>query len=416
MSRLIVGTCYGAWLFLILLVFYMYKGENENALQVMVLAGSIPAAMQLFLLGFSTRGLSSPVRLAGGLLLAILLSYVSAATDARLAPVTTDGPTVPLQWMPVVFTINTLYIFMLALLVAGCPDRRLMRTAAAVFAILCAPFLLWVVLTGEYLWGRLTAQNIQPNFWGLMGLCVGVAAFAIPSRILAAGCVGVGLLTIYQASARGSLVALIFACLTVGFVAARELRNRKLMLSLSIATSALIGLIVVAPAIPNVERVIMSDVLKIDDPDRGAGQGFTGRDVGWAEAIDLWMNHPLFGVGFRQHEQLLTGISSAHNAYLSMLADTGIVGFLLYVALLGTSLAASLRIRERRSRIFVIALLVGYAVIGFFERRAINSGNPLGVLFLICCFYALAEAQIVSAMAGEDEQSASPTPALSGAV
>jgi O-antigen ligase len=104
----------------------------------------------------------------------------------------------------------------------------------------------------------------------------------------------------------------------------------------------------------------------------------------------LWLKSPIFGIGFRQHEQFLAGAPS-HNAYLAMLADTGILGLIVYLVLLIGSLMASWGIQDRRTRRFVLALVVSYVVIGFFERRAINSGNPYGVFFLMCCAVALVD-------------------------
>lgn len=413
MKRSIVGGAYGVWLFAMLLVFYLGRGEDENALQFALIAGALPAALQLFLMGLSPHGLLSPARFALALMLVIILSYVAAGTDARLAPTTTDGPTIPLNWLPVVFTINTLYTFVLAMIVAGSPDRRLLRTAAAVFAVLAGPFLLWVVLTGEYVWGRLSAQGIQPNFWGLMGLAVGIAAITVRPRLLGAICLSIGVLTIYQSSARGSLAALLVGLAAVMLITLRDLKSYRLAAALGAATAAIFGLMLLVPVLPDLQQVVVSDVLKLDDPYRGLGQGATGRGRGWAEAAEIWVENPVFGVGFRLHQQYIEGISSAHNAYLSMAADTGIAGILLYIGLLCASLSAAMRIRDASTRVFSVALLVAYVVIGFFERRAINSGNPFGILFLMTCFYALAEAQILRFIAASDGEAPreDPTPA-----
>jgi O-antigen ligase len=98
----------------------------------------------------------------------------------------------------------------------------------------------------------------------------------------------------------------------------------------------------------------------------------------------------LFGVGFREHERVLNWVP-AHNAYLAMLADTGLVGFVLYIVLLVSSLLASWGMKDPRSRRFVLTTIVGYIVIGFFDRRAINAGNPYGLLILMCCSVALVD-------------------------
>jgi O-antigen ligase len=98
----------------------------------------------------------------------------------------------------------------------------------------------------------------------------------------------------------------------------------------------------------------------------------------------------LFGVGFREHERFLDWVP-AHNAYLAMLADTGLVGLFVYVVLLISSLLASWGMKDPRTRRFVLTTIVGYIVIGFFDRRAINAGNPYGLLILMCCSVALVD-------------------------
>jgi len=135
--------------------------------------------------------------------------------------------------------------------------------------------------------------------------------------------------------------------------------------------------------------VIWSDVFKGDDPYRGLGSGLTGRTELWEETLDVWIKSPLFGVGYHQHENMMSTIG-AHNAYLAMLADTGVFSLLLYGWLLVRSFVAGLTIEQPALRRLTIAYVVGYAVYGFFEARAFNSGNPLSLLFLMCCFAALA--------------------------
>src|SRR6185437_7389190 len=144
------------------------------------------------------------------------------------------------------------------------------------------------------------------------------------------------------------------------------------------------------PYVFNAVGYVKRDVLLINNPYRGLESGFSGRTGIWSETIDLWLKAPLLGIGFRQHEQFLAG-APAHNAYLAMLADTGVLGLIVYLVLLITSLAASWGIEDPRTRRFIMAVIVTYIVIGFFDRRTINAGNPFGLFFLMCCTVALAD-------------------------
>jgi O-antigen ligase len=111
----------------------------------------------------------------------------------------------------------------------------------------------------------------------------------------------------------------------------------------------------------------------------------------WAAAADIWLRSPIFGIGFRQHERFMPDHGPAHNSYLAMLADTGIVGLTVYLVLLIGSLVAALRMEDQRTRRFVVGIIVAYIVSGFFDRRTIDPANPYSVFFVMCCSLALVE-------------------------
>jgi O-antigen ligase len=76
----------------------------------------------------------------------------------------------------------------------------------------------------------------------------------------------------------------------------------------------------------------------------GASSSTTERLESWSAALDLFIEHPLRGVGhamFTGHHYL-----TAHNSYLLAAAEMGIVGLLLFVGLLyacGKTLGTALR-------------------------------------------------------------------------
>jgi hypothetical protein len=74
-----------------------------------------------------------------------------------------------------------------------------------------------------------------------------------------------------------------------------------------------------------------------------------------------------------------------------MMADTGLLGLVVYLVLQIASLMAAWGIQDHRTRRFIVTSIVGYIVIGFFDRRTINSGNPYGLFYLLCCSVALVD-------------------------
>lgn len=388
----IVAGSYALWLFGMEAVYYVLKESNETVLQIAVLSGAIPAALQLLLLGLDTRGLALPTKASLLLLLAILLSYVTNALDPTLAVTPSDAPAVPTRWLPIVFTLNTAFIFVLSVVIAGSPDRNLLRSAAGIFCYLSAPLLLYATLTGEYVYGRLSANDIGPNIWGSFGLLLCLCAMARRWSLLTVLFFLIGGYTIIAASSRTSLTSIFAATLVLLMFFVAGLRGWGLAMTFFVT-----GCIIVAsaffldPYVYDFFTYVSDGLLQIDSADRGLGSGFTGRSTVWGETFDLWTRSPLFGLGFRQHEEYLPGSVSAHNAYLAMLADTGLVGTLLYLALVFGALFSALTIVDKTNRRFIVAVIVSYIVYGFFERRAINGGNPYSLLFLLTCFYALCD-------------------------
>lgn len=375
MKLLIVGSAYALWLVVINLVFYLTRGHDLTAQEYSVLLGIVPMLFQLLLLGFDPAGMARPAKVMGAFLLIVLMSYLFNGAD----------------WNAVTYVVELLYLSAVTMLIAGCPDRRLLRRIAQFYSVPSALFLLYIDAHGKYLWGRLVEGNLESNVWGLLGLTVGVTAFAHRSRLLLAFCLAAGFATINAASSRSSLVGLTLAISLVATRYVFGLRGRPLVVAFG-AVAAVLALI--ASCIPSVQSAVMEvldDLLKIDDPLRGLHSGATGREELWKAAIDLWWNHPVFGVGYRMHEAFLPLNFSSHNAYLAMLADTGLFGFLWYMALMIAAWVGMFRLGDPATRNLAIGVVGSYALIGLFERRAINGGNPMSLLFLATALFILRE-------------------------
>ena len=162
-----------------------------------------------------------------------------------------------------------------------------------------------------------------------------------------------------------------------------DLRNRRLIGAFVVITVILAFVMVAVPVLRDSASDFFVNLFKLDDPYRGLSSGSSGRDELWRAAMALWWNHPWFGVGFRMHEAYLPANFSAHNAYLAMLADTGVFGLLWYLALMAMAWIGMFRLKDARTRHLAIGLIVSYTFVGLFERRAINGANPMSLLFLM---------------------------------
>ncbi|MGH7090063.1 MAG: O-antigen ligase family protein [Stellaceae bacterium] len=362
----VVAAAYGGWLFLINIVFYLVHGHGVAAEEASVLAGIAPMLLQLLLIGFNPIGMRRPANVMLAFLAIILLSYLFNGAG----------------WVGVTYLVLFLYLCFGAIVVAGSPDRRLLSRIAEFYSIPTAIWLLYIDRHGSYLWGRLDA-GLQSNVWGLMAVSVAVAAFAHRSRATALFCIASGALTMYLASSRSSMLGLAAALGVLGVQYLRELRNRKLI---GAVLGIAVVLLIAAAAMPALQHGVMdfaNSVWKVDDPRRGFGTGASGRALYWQAALDLWWKHPVFGVGYRMHELYMPGGYESHNAYLAMLADTGLCGLIWYVGVLAAMWRGMFKIEDPRLRRLAIGLAVSYSFIGLFERRAIDGGNPMGWLFLM---------------------------------
>lgn len=150
----LVAALYGTWLFLLVIAFYVTGGHNENSLQYAVMAGLIPVGAQLLVLGFDPRGHYPTLLFSIAMVLIVAVSYLA-------------NPDRVLDWTPVIYTVNVIFLFSVGIIVAGCPDQRLAAAAGAAYSVITALFLIQINLSGLYVWGRLSAGNLEPNFWGL---------------------------------------------------------------------------------------------------------------------------------------------------------------------------------------------------------------------------------------------------------
>ena len=109
----------------------------------------------------------------------------------------------------------------------------------------------------------------------------------------------------------------------------------------------------------------------------GGTQSSTIRKIVWKGAIQVWLHYPIFGTGvetfaysyylYRPAEHNLTSewdyiYNKAHNEYLNFAANSGTVGIVSYLVLIGFSIFSFIKLTTKGSELSVIgcALLAGY--------------------------------------------------------
>jgi O-antigen ligase len=118
--------------------------------------------------------------------------------------------------------------------------------------------------------------------------------------------------------------------------------GRALRIAVYIVVAVVVVQLVTAILSDSVGLIIkvVSLVFKLSDPERGIGSGVSGRATFWANGFLLFLKSPIIGLGFRTRESaslLLGNAANAHEGYLNILIDTGLVGFfLLMCGIFGT--------------------------------------------------------------------------------
>jgi O-antigen ligase len=210
-----------------------------------------------------------------------------------------------------------------------------------------------------------------------------ICCLAIKNRPLQIVAILISIVTMFWCQSRGSMLATGFGVLAV-----------LMVLSLTKRLSAWIWLFAPAFFAPLAifgVSFFADKILQLSDPNRGMQSGFTGRASAWRETLELFYNHPLFGVGYRENDQYLTSAAGAHNAYLATLADVGLFGASAYLLLMFGGLLAALSkavARPTPGRLMAAAFLSAFVVNGLFERNALNVGNFYSVLAIVICVWS----------------------------
>jgi len=209
---------------------------------------------------------------------------------------------------------------------------------------------------------------------------------------------GVLFLTLVNSLSRGAWIALACGVLVMVFALGRR---AKAAIAVLLASVLLIVVLALAGAVPPVlsdrfDQLVTQ--IQIFDP-RGVvptpdNYALVERMVHWEVAGNMFLSNPWTGVGFGNFNTLFTkfGIQgwpysrgNAHNYYLNVAAETGVVGLIGYMIMLITAFTVGFRaLRRVRLRgdtygeavvIGALGLLTTFVVHNFFEDlHALNMG------------------------------------------
>jgi O-antigen ligase len=242
--------------------------------------------------------------------------------------------------------------------------------------------------------GYLVAMFVCAGLWSLARTNIARLSLIASFLIVSVG--------FFATQSRGGLLSLSFAALT-GLVLLP--RQRKRILGLAVVAGA--GLAVIAVVNP-------AAIARMTD----FGGGTSGRNDIWAVAWRIFTDHPLIGIGINNfqlvepHYTLTSGALNrieliaevphlVHNVYLQMLTETGVVGFLAFLAVVGGCLRAS----WRAARYFDAIGRVDY---GDLARSVLMAG----IAMLSALWILLGLGPVLLSLARRSQAAPAPAPAV----
>lgn len=375
-----IGKCLAFWLggvFSIRLMSSLKSHDNSEGILYLVLLVIAIVWPLLYFIG--SRHKFKPAKIRTGSLIAICVFFLFSILSSFASPT---------PFTSLAFIGLTIASTLISLQFLSNIDSHQLEGGLKLYAFLMGIILLLFTLY-DYVPGERLGEGkkiLNPNSIAMVAFSASLAAMAFRNMILRYAIFAELFIIIYltgsRASAAGAILGL--AAITLMRMQGSKISTKAafLLFMALVFASGLYFWDVIGP--------IIDDFLDLNTRDRGITSGASGRIYAWMETIKLFEENPLFGVGFRAHEKLLTVGSSSHNGYLAMLAEIGLIGFLavIYLVLSGVfMLWRKTKLPEyKHTHSILFGISVGYLFLAIFERFLINVGNPTSLLFLIGIF------------------------------
>ena len=294
-------------------------------------------------------------------------------------------------FMSTAYWLLTVASIWIALQFASSLDLKQLELGFKIYAVLLTGQMVGFA-TWEYIPGiRLgeARRIMEPAMIGMICLSGVMTSMAIRWKLIRFSILAILFFILYLTGSRAPTLAALFGVTIIFYLRTRASKGVSQLVVFLLLLVGIVGAIqFLSDIVPFVE-----DFLGVNNKHRGFESGGSGRLGIWRETWQLFVDNPIFGIGYRGHEARLTLGSSSHNGYLAMLAEVGIVGFcaIIFIIVSGI-LKLRDRLKKEKDRIYTYSIFFGicysYLFLAIFERYMINSGNPTSILFLIAIFWS----------------------------
>jgi len=247
-------------------------------------------------------------------------------------------------------------------------------------------------LVGRAIWNRIYANpnDLAAITLLMLGLTLAIVTVKAQNKWLRrvmVAYVPVLLVIILLTQSRGCLIGLV---LGFGSVLLKRIRQRPTIVGPVLVLVGALALLIPAAAwhrFENMTKLTRVDTLAEADKYGSAAQRFEILKVGW----HIFTEHPVLGVGIGCYNDATAryapalGPRDAHNTYLSLAAEMGVPGLLLWLGLVGSVLAQVRRCRaslESHDRM-VDVLWIERAVIGCLVAGLFGTYSGLTIFYLV---------------------------------
>lgn len=189
----------------------------------------------------------------------------------------------------------------------------------------------YVGLTGHYSTnGTYLAIGLGATFAWLMTsqtkrsrIILGILALSILGALLLIG-------------KRAHLIFSFISCLIVYWTYYSNRKLSRLVKSIALILSLVLLFIIFVNFFPALNNTLSRFFSTAEE-----GDFMMNRDVFYAKAWETFLAHPIFGIGWGKMKSIID--HDVHNVYIQLLAETGIVGTLLFIVLIAFGLISSIK-------------------------------------------------------------------------
>lgn len=251
----------------------------------------------------------------------------------------------------------------------------------------------WLSGAGQVYYQRFAVEGFDPNDLALT-LALGIPLLYWLSLTAASRraawmwrlLIGVAAFNIFLTASRGGVLALTVALLFVPWTFTALSRTDRVLLGFG-ALAAAVALVAVVPA---------TSWQRIATLGKEAKEGtFNSRTVIWSAGFEAFTEYPVAGVGSGAFPESIRGTMGrprdwapvAHNTFLSILVETGLVGFTIFLALAVSLFWHIGRMPSMEARMWIVLLAVwcvGVSALSWEHRK------PTWLLFTLLPAHAAA--------------------------